>query len=177
MVTFKKRPTGNTTYKIYDLLGIKLLTRLWLGFSHISEHKFRHNDSPNPLCSCSLETESTLHFFLCCQNYTTSRRALMTNLENINDAIMSLNENGLLYITLYEKKDFENDMNISILTATIKFTKDSERFDQSLFKLTLKPFLFLDPYPFKIFYSISPMYCNLDFCLNIFFTFLFTNDL
>ena len=57
------RTTGNSTYKIYDPLGIKLLTRLRLGFSHLSEHKFRHNftDSLNPLYSCSLE--STLHFF------------------------------------------------------------------------------------------------------------------
>ena len=80
------------------------------------------------------------------------RRTLMTNLENINDAIMSLNENDLLYITLYGNKNFENDMNISILTATIKFIKDFERFDQSLFKLILKPFLFLHPYPFKNFF-------------------------
>ena len=74
------RPTGNKTYKIYDPLGIKLLTRLRLGFSHLSEHKFRRNfaDSLNPLCSCSLETESKLHFFLSCQNYTSLRRALMT---------------------------------------------------------------------------------------------------
>ena len=59
------RPVGNSTYKMYDPLGIKLLTRLRLGFSHLSEHKFRHNfaDSLNPLCSCSLETKSTLHFF------------------------------------------------------------------------------------------------------------------
>ena len=59
------KPTGNSTYKIYDLLGIKLLTRLRLGFSHLSEHKFRHKfaDSLNPLFSCSLETEST-------ENYT-----------------------------------------------------------------------------------------------------------
>ena len=61
------RPTGNSTYKIYDLLGIKILTRLQLSFSHLSEYIFRHNfaDSLNPLSSCSLETESTLHFFLC----------------------------------------------------------------------------------------------------------------
>ena len=79
------RPTGNSTYKIYDPLGIKLLARLRLGFNHLSEHKFRHNfaDSLNPSCSCSLETESTLHFFLRCQNYTTLRRALMTDFKNI----------------------------------------------------------------------------------------------
>ena len=121
------RPTGNSTYKIYDQLGIKLLTRLRLGFSHLSEHKFRHNfaDSLNLLCSCSLETESTLYFFLHCQNYTTLRRALMTDLKNFNDTIMSLNENDLLHVILYGNKNFDNIMNISILTATIKFIKVS----------------------------------------------------
>ena len=125
------RPIGNSTYKIYDPLGIKLLTRFWLGFSHLFEHKFTHNfaDSLNPLCSCSLETESTLHFFLCCQNYTALCLALMTDLKNINDAIMSLNESDLLHVIMYGNKNFDNNMNISILTATIKFIKDSERFD------------------------------------------------
>ena len=129
------RPTGNSTYKIYDPLGIKSLTRLRLSFSHLSEHKFRYNfaDSLNPLCSCSLETEPTLHFFLRCQNYTTLRRALMTDLKNINDTIMSLNENDLLHVILYGNKNFDNNMNISILTATIKFIKVSERLDQPLF--------------------------------------------
>ena len=61
------RPKGNSTCKIYDPLGIKLFTRLQVGFSHISG-KFRHNfaDSLNPLCSCYLKTETifetTIHF-------------------------------------------------------------------------------------------------------------------
>ena len=56
----------NRAYKIYDRLGIKLLTRLQLGFIHLSKHKFRHKlpDSLNPSCSCSLETDSTIHHFL-----------------------------------------------------------------------------------------------------------------
>ena len=56
------RPIGSSSYKIYDPLGIKLLTRLWLGFSHLSEHKFRRNfaDSLNPLCSCSYCTETKI---------------------------------------------------------------------------------------------------------------------
>ena len=108
------RPIGKNTYKIYDPLGRKLLTRLWLGFSYLSEHKFRYNfaDSFNPLCSC-LETESTLNFFLR-ENYTTLRRALTTDLKNINDAIMSLNESDLLRVILYGNKSFDNNMNISI---------------------------------------------------------------
>ena len=129
------RPIGNSTYKVYHPLGIKLLTRLRLGFSHLFEHKFIHNfaDSLNLLCSCSLETESTLHFLLRCQNYTTFCRALVTDLNNINDAIMSLNDSDLVHVMLYGSKKFNNNMNINILTATIKFIKDSERFDQPLF--------------------------------------------
>ena len=34
---------GDSTHKIYDLLVTKLFTRLQLGFSHLSEDKFRHN--------------------------------------------------------------------------------------------------------------------------------------
>ena len=127
------KPTRNNTYKIYDPLGIKLLTRLRLRLSHLSEHKVRHNfaDSLNPLCYCSLE--SRLYYFLHCQSYTTLRIALTTDLKNINDAIMSLNENDLLHVILYGNKNFDNNMNVSILTATIKFIKVSERFGQPLF--------------------------------------------
>ena len=53
--------------------------------------------------------------------------------ENINDAIVSLNESDLLHVMLYGRKKFDNNMNMSILTATIKFIKDTGRFDQSLF--------------------------------------------
>ena len=100
------RPIGNSTENIYNPLGIKLLTRLRLGFSHLSEHEFRHNfgDSLDPLCSCSLETESTLHF-LRCQNYNALRRALMTDLKNINDAIMSLNESDLPLLCCMEARN------------------------------------------------------------------------
>ena len=54
----------------------------------------------------------------------------MTELKNINGAIMSLNENDLPQVIMYGKKMFfDNIINISILTATIKFIKDSEKFD------------------------------------------------
>ena len=46
---------------------------------------------------------------------------------------MSLNESDLLHAILYGNKNFDNNMNISILTATIEFIKDCERFDQPLF--------------------------------------------
>ena len=40
----------NKTFNSDDEVGIKLLMRLRLGFSHLREHKFRHNfaDTLNP---------------------------------------------------------------------------------------------------------------------------------
>ena len=56
--TFKKkllnfiRPSANSIFDIHNPLGIKLLTRLRLGLSHLHEHKFRHciQDTLNPSC-------------------------------------------------------------------------------------------------------------------------------
>ena len=39
------RPRENLVFAIHDINGLKLLTRLRLNFSHLNEHKFRHNDS------------------------------------------------------------------------------------------------------------------------------------
>ena len=63
--------------------------------------------------------ESTLHFFLRYQNYTTLSGALVTEL-NINDAIMSFDENDLLHLIMYGNKNFDNNMNISILRNLLK---------------------------------------------------------
>ena len=62
------RPRESKVYNINDTIGINLITRLRLGFSHLREHKFKHNfqDTLNPLCSYSIEVESTSHYFLCC---------------------------------------------------------------------------------------------------------------
>ena len=57
----------------------------------------------------------------------------MIELKNINDSIMFLFENDLLHVLIYRNKNFDNNMNISILTATIKFIEDSKMFDQPLF--------------------------------------------
>ena len=59
-------PVPHLVYNICNPNGLKLLTRLRLGLSHLNEHRFNHNfeDCINPLCTCSFEVESTYHFFL-----------------------------------------------------------------------------------------------------------------
>ena len=37
------RPIPNPVYNVHDPMGIKYLTKLRLGFSHLNDHKFRRN--------------------------------------------------------------------------------------------------------------------------------------
>ena len=63
MSTFKNkllsfiRPVQNNIFNIFDPIGLKFLTCLRLGFSHLNEHRFRYTfqDCMNTLCSCSLD--------------------------------------------------------------------------------------------------------------------------
>ena len=100
------RALANNAYGIYDPLGVRLLNRLRLGFSHLMKNKFRHNfaDTLNPLCSFSLETEDTELYFLHCENNLSFRTNLMNELNNISTAIASLNSNDLLRVILYGDK-------------------------------------------------------------------------
>ena len=114
------RPLGNITYRIYDPLDVRLLTRLRLDFSHLRKHNFRHNfaDTLNLLCSFSLETENTKHYFLLCQNNLSFRTIFMNDLNNINTAIVHLNSNDLLRVILYGDEKFNKETNCKILTPS-----------------------------------------------------------
>ena len=104
--------TCSSLFSIHHSVSVKLLVRLRLGFSHLREHKFRHNfhDTLNPSCSCSLEPETTLHYLLCWHNFSSTRLALM------NDFRKSTSENT------------------KILQRTIKYIIATKRFDESFFQ-------------------------------------------
>ena len=132
------RPVGHKIYGIYDPFGVELIHRLRLGFSHLREHKLRRNfvDTVNPLCSCTLETEITERFFLCCQNNFSARLTFMNEVNNISNAINYLNSTDFIRLILYGDKNFDNVTNFKIITATIKFIKVSKRFEEALFYST-----------------------------------------
>ena len=75
------RPSENKIFNIHGQISIELLTRLRLGFSHLREHKFRHNfeDTLSALCSCSNEAETMLHLFLRCQFFNDIREILIND--------------------------------------------------------------------------------------------------
>ena len=126
--------TANSTFGTNDVSGLKLLTRLRVGFSHLREHKFKHNfqDTLNPLCPCSLEAEDTYHFFMRCQSFSNQRNVLFDELNSINSEILKMSENKVVQVLLFGNKSFSKDMNFRIITSSIHFIKGSKRFDESL---------------------------------------------
>ena len=98
-----RRWKENSLFCIYDPLGVKLLTRFRLRFSHLNEHKFRHgfSDTINPMCACGTETETTEHFLLRCQFYSTQRLELFEKLEQVEPNFLNLNVKNQVLILLY----------------------------------------------------------------------------
>ena len=78
------RPKANNVFNSNSSKGLKFVTRLRLGLSHLREHKSKHTfqDSINPLCSCSLDAESTIHYFLHCLLFTIERHSHEHNYSN-----------------------------------------------------------------------------------------------
>ena len=90
IVTFRKRilsfigPSANSTFYFNNPRGIKLLPRLRLGLSHLTEHKLKHSfqDSLNPFCSCGKdEVEISTHYLLHCSNYSEKRLAFLNTIK------------------------------------------------------------------------------------------------
>ena len=65
-------------FSVYDPLGVKLLTRLRLQFSHLNEHKFRHDFgvTVSPMCGSNAEIEDIEHFHF----YSIPRFELFNNI-------------------------------------------------------------------------------------------------
>ena len=128
------RPIPNFLFDAYDPHGIKLLTRLRVGLSHLREQKFRHgfNDTIDPFCPCNMEIESVSHFFLRCLNYTNLRTDLMNELMKINPNFLQYNHDHLTEILLYGDKNLTHLINTEIINLSISFIIKSGRFDGPL---------------------------------------------
>ena len=127
------RPKHLDTFGIHNLIGMQMLTRLRLGFSHLNEHKFRHNfrDFLNPLCECKLEPE-TFDFFLRCHLFQIERITLLNDITEADEHSISDNTSNLDQILLYGNENYNHNRNKKILSSTIKFCIDNKRFDMPL---------------------------------------------
>ena len=130
------RPNENSIFGLHNPNGLKHLTRLRLGLSHLREHKFKHNfqDSINPLCSCGENIETTEHFFLHCQNFSYFRFTLLNSLANINPDLPNMDSKELTDILLYGSTKFDPILNNKILSCSIQFILTSDRFNVNLYE-------------------------------------------
>ena len=124
----------NSIFNVHDPVGIKLLTRLRLKFSHLNEHKFRHNfrDTVNSMCACGAGIETTCHFFLRCQFFISHRTKLLNSVFKNDPSIQKLSDDNLVNLLLYGSENFDFKINQNILYLTITYIKATGRFDEPL---------------------------------------------
>ena len=122
-------------FYIYDPTGVKLLTTVRLKFSHLNEHKFRHNFKDTvvaAMCDCGTETETTEHFFLRCLFFVTERQKLLNNVYDKHFSSQNLNQKSMIDIHLHGCDKLNERDNKEILLHTINYIKSSKRFERPL---------------------------------------------
>ena len=127
------RPPKKSTFKIHDVNGIKLLTRLRVEFSDLRSHRLRHNfNCASPLCLCQTGIEDNEHYFPHCLRFAYQRKTmldLVCRITNIN--IMSQSSKELCNLLLYGDSNSNVMINRVILEATLKYIKNSRRFERT----------------------------------------------
>ena len=128
------QPAPNLLYGIHHPLGLKLLTRLRLGLSHFNKHIFKYNfkNCINPLCTCSLEVESTKQFFLHYHYYSALCISFLNDLNNISPQFALFPEDVFVKTLLYGNPMFDENGNQEILRTSIRYILNSKRFSGGL---------------------------------------------
>ena len=129
------RPSPNSIFNCHNPKGLKLLTRLRLSLSHLRDNKFKHSfqDSLNPICSCGTDVETTTHYLLHCSLFSDERLILISNIRNIDNNILNLNDSRFSEVLLFGNSSFNNTKYTSILNTAIEYIVPSKRFEVSLF--------------------------------------------
>ena len=118
-------------YNIYDIIGVRYLTKLRLQFSALNEHKFRHNfDCLSPVCICKTAKEDNEHFLLHCSLYDIMHCDLLGQLSEIPGLDISHHDSkSLCTLLLYGSPSLNVIANRIIVEATISFIKETKRLD------------------------------------------------
>ena len=131
------RPSPSLLYNVHHPKGIIFLNRLRVNFSHLKEHKFRHNfqDTVDPFCNCSSNAiETSEHYLLHCSDYSMQRSILFDDLNTASINLVPFNPKYLVQILLFGCPNFSFSDNHNIITFVINYIVQSKRFDRSLFE-------------------------------------------
>ena len=102
---------------------IKVLIEGAYIYMNIYEHIYEH---------AYIKPETTSHFLLRYHLFQVERTALLNDIKEIDERIISDNTSILDQILLYGNENYNHDTNKNILLSTIKFCIDSKRFDMPL---------------------------------------------
>ena len=127
------RPKRCSIFNIHDPDGIRYIYQLRVGLTPLRAHKKRHcfKDTPDDVCRCGNGVETTEHFLLNCPFFHTQRESLLAVVSPI---IVKAYPNipianpELTKILLYGDEKLNPHENRSILTETIKYIVNTERF-------------------------------------------------
>ena len=127
------RALVNIAFQCHNPKGLKLITRLRLGLSHLRFHKFKHSfqDTSNSICSCGT-VEATVHYLLHCPNFSNETLTFFKNLQSIDENILSKDDSNISKVLLYGDHSFNDEKNTSFSTASIAFIISTKRFDAPL---------------------------------------------
>ena len=104
------RPSPNKIFQCHNPKGIKLVSRLKLGLSHLREYKFKRSlqDTLNPLCSCEVDIETTSHYFFHCSLFHAERSTLLNNVNEIDSTVFNKSDPVVTRILLYGNESFKD---------------------------------------------------------------------
>ena len=117
-------------YKVHNPVGLKYLTRLRMGLSHLKSHKFLHNfnDTLDQYCVCDNESiESTEHYQLSCPIFCHMRDQLLIDLQN-EISIIPFHKTFLTQLLLYGSESYSVPINTFTLQCSINYIMNTGRF-------------------------------------------------
>ena len=128
------RPKPNSIYNCHNPKGIRLITRLRLGLSHLREHKFKHSfqDCLNPLCLCGNDVEIFSQFLLQCPTYSKDRMTFLNKFNNINYGILELSDTIMTKTLLFGDSLLSDFTNTPISNSIIEYVIATKSFDDPI---------------------------------------------
>ena len=128
------RSSSSLFFDWHNRIGIKYITHIRLGLSHLREHKFkrRFNDTINPICNCVNDVESAIHFFLNCLLYSNERRTFLSSLVNIDDKLFGNANCSLTQTLLFDNTTFNVKDKTKIINLTIDYIMSAKISDGPL---------------------------------------------
>ena len=73
----------------------------------------------NPICSCSIKPETTLHFFLHCRNFLSIRTTYFDKTNHLDKTILQLNDESFFTALLFGSEIYNEQVNVQMHQLTI----------------------------------------------------------